>query len=145
MIFDVLAPPVDNRQRDHHYPQLSAKEEIKSPAIVVNASCNTLLTSLKDVYSIKRSLLFRLNFLWIMGICLAFQRRYAARRPEWSLCSQVSTRQMPGRVANRNLQAGFFFAPPCFSPPSQRLGRKSMMDDVTNNTPVRRQGCDTHP
>jgi hypothetical protein len=38
---------VDNRQRDHHYPQLSAKEEIKSPAIVVKASCNTLLTSLK--------------------------------------------------------------------------------------------------
>ncbi|WP_221189092.1 hypothetical protein, partial [Klebsiella pneumoniae] len=34
----------------------------------------SLLTSLKDVYSIKRSLLFRLNFLWIMGICLAFQR-----------------------------------------------------------------------
>ncbi|EOV8412138.1 hypothetical protein [Providencia stuartii] len=38
---------MDNRQRNHHYPQLSAKEEIKSPAIVVKTSCNTLLTSLK--------------------------------------------------------------------------------------------------
>jgi hypothetical protein len=76
----------------------------------------------------------------------AFQRRYAARRPEWSLCSQVSTRQMPGRVVSRNLQGRILLCPTVLFPaePTARQ-KKSMMDDVTKNTPVRRQGCDTHP
>jgi hypothetical protein len=96
---------VDNRQRDHHYPQLSAKEEIKSPAIVVKASCNTLLTSLKRCLFNKEITVIQAQFSVDYGNMPAFQRRYAARRPEWSLCSQVSTRQMPGRVVSRNLGA----------------------------------------
>jgi hypothetical protein len=107
---------VDNRQRDHHYPQLSAKEEIKSPAIVVNASCNTLLTSLKRSLFNKEITVIQAQFSVDYGNMPAFQRRFAARQPEWSLCSQVSTRQMPGRVVSRNLRGGFFFAPPCFFP-----------------------------
>jgi hypothetical protein len=98
---------VDNRQRDHHYPQLSAKEEIKSPAIVVKASCNTLLTSLKRCLFNKEITVIQAQFSVDYGnMPAAFQRRYAARRPEWSLCSQVSTRQMPGRVVSRNLRGG---------------------------------------
>ncbi|MBC2873463.1 hypothetical protein H7U18_28635 [Klebsiella pneumoniae] len=124
VIFDVLAPPVDNRQRNHHYPQLSAKEEIKSPAIVVKTSCNTLLTSLKRSLFNKEITVIQAQFSVDYGNMRPFSAlrgttaRMVAMLP-------VSTRQMPGRVASRNLQSGFFFAPPCFSPPSQRLGRKA--------------------
>jgi hypothetical protein len=81
---------VDNRQRNHHYPQLSAKEEIKSPAIVVKASCNTLLTSLKRCLFNKEITVIQAQFSVDYGNMPAFQRRYAARRPEWSLCSRLA-------------------------------------------------------
>jgi hypothetical protein len=71
---------MDNRQRDHHYPQLSAKEEIKSPAIVVKASCNTLLTSLKRCLFNKEITVIQAQFSVDYGNMPAFQRRYAARR-----------------------------------------------------------------
>jgi hypothetical protein len=137
---------VDNRQRNHHYPQLSAKEEIKSPAIVVKASCNTLLTSLKRCLFNKEITVIQAQF---SGGLWEYARPFSAATRHDGQNGRYAPELAPGKcragwpAETSSADSSLFHR--AFPRRANGSAEKSMMDDVTKNTPVRRQGCDTHP